>query len=587
MGATNIAALIAEELAALAADAHALGERLSAGDVVTALVLPSNGLTDLLDVGGLRVAAELPPTLVPGQTITVLVTGFADDRINLQIVPAQDPPEESGSPSATVAPPMLPAPAKVVRGAQPAETGSLPERVPLPGRGGASSPGASALSEHPLPAAAQYSGATVTASPVSSTAARGSSPQTIEARLASSHLTLPAAPRPPGAGSPQRPAAPGIPPRPPVITRSSAILPQTAAGGVSAAAAAARSTAASPPAPPPGALPTPRGPAAFSEPAALLRGLRIPVTAANLAAARLALEFPEKVPAALSALERALSDSSDPRLATLKTLTSFLARLDPRSPVFAAQIAAFVDHVVTGREARLVQLSPMALPEDEGADAAEEPVGTDVPAGPVGAPNAERNAALRAALDYDFKSQLLAAAAEGGNDATPQGAALERALSGALAAITALQLSAASTLAARPDGLNLCIPVALPDGFVQARVRIGRDAPGGAAIPLDGDNFHIAFVLETHRLGTVAIELKTVGRAVALSVKTEAALTQRIFSRALGLLSERLEKLRYHVTSAEAVVAPAAAAPSAAAPVPAPEARSPAGDPNRLVDADA
>src|SRR5450631_708505 len=86
--APNIAAMIAQELAALAADAQTLATQLLPGDVIAAMVLPSNGLTDLLDIGGLRVAAELPPTVLPGETITVMVTGFEGERINLQIVPA-------------------------------------------------------------------------------------------------------------------------------------------------------------------------------------------------------------------------------------------------------------------------------------------------------------------------------------------------------------------------------------------------------------------------------------------------------------------------------------------------------------------
>ena len=54
--------------------------------VVTARVLPSNGLTDLLEIAGRRVAASLPPTVRPGDALQVRVTGFDGDRILLQIV---------------------------------------------------------------------------------------------------------------------------------------------------------------------------------------------------------------------------------------------------------------------------------------------------------------------------------------------------------------------------------------------------------------------------------------------------------------------------------------------------------------------
>jgi hypothetical protein len=311
----------------------------------------------------------------------------------------------------------------------------------------------------------------------------------------------------------------------------------------------------------------------------LLRALRLPVTASNLAAARMALDNPEKLPNALSVLERALANSADPRVATLSTLASFVGRLDPRSPVFAAQIAAFADHVVTGPEAKIAQLA--AAIDARRPDQA--PAGTDASAPALTGP--ERAAVVRAAFDFDLKTQLLAlsSSSEPGGAPGPGGAT---ALAGALTAVTAVQLGAAAALAAHPDGLAFAIPVALPDGFVRARVRIDRDAPDGRGVPLDGENFHIAFVLETRHLGTVAIELMTVGRAVTCSVKTEAALAQRAFAGALGGLTARLQSLNYTVAKAEAVVAPpAAAAPAAQAAPDSPAA--PADGAARLVDTDA
>jgi hypothetical protein len=609
-GATDIAAIIAEELTALAADAQALGNRLSTGDIVSAIVLPSNGLTDLLDVGGLRVAAELPPALVPGETITVLVTGFAGDRINLQIVPTPDDAIAPAVPAAAnaltnaarlvVPSATLPAAPQVRNNAAPgARSAAAPasDTASRPARTG----GAPASRTAPPVPAALSLGARLRSATVTATAApaprgpansipRSETPlQSIEARLAASHATAPAAPRLAGAGP--------VAPRPPLITRSP-ILPERPAGGAPTAdAAAARAAGLTRP---PGAAAAPlqqsatattvsRGPAAFMEPAALLRGLHLPLTATNLAAARLALDAPQKLPAALNTLERALSDSADPRLATLKTLASFLARLDPRSPVFAAQVAAFTEHVVTGREARLAQLLPIAELDAE-PTGTDDPAETDTARAPEAlvAPSAERNAAVRTALDFDFKSQLLAAAAASdGNDVTPQAAALERAITGALTAMTSLQLSAAAALQSDPDGLTLCIPVALPDGFAQAQVRIGRDAPGRSPVPLDGDNFHIAFVLDTRRLGTIAIELTTVGRSVSLSVKTEAALAQHLFGRALSSLTDRLERLKYRVVSTEAVVASRRIQSASVLPD-TPDRRSAvAGDPNHRVDADA
>ena len=100
--AAAVEALIAAELNALAADAQALQSMVTTGQVVTAQVLPSNGMTDLINVLGNRVAAALPPTLSPGDVFTAQVTGFNGPQILLQILttvdPAQLAPDGQGSP---------------------------------------------------------------------------------------------------------------------------------------------------------------------------------------------------------------------------------------------------------------------------------------------------------------------------------------------------------------------------------------------------------------------------------------------------------------------------------------------------------
>src|ERR1700686_2288988 len=82
----DLTALIDAELAQLAADAQALRGLLVEDAVVTARVLPSNGLTDLLEIAGRRVAASLPPTVRPGDVLQVRVAGFDGERILLQVV---------------------------------------------------------------------------------------------------------------------------------------------------------------------------------------------------------------------------------------------------------------------------------------------------------------------------------------------------------------------------------------------------------------------------------------------------------------------------------------------------------------------
>ena len=304
-----------------------------------------------------------------------------------------------------------------------------------------------------------------------------------------------------------------------------------------------------PPAPPPA-----RGLALYAEPVALLRALRLPVTPTNVASARLALESPQRLQNALAILERALPSSIDPRVTTLRTLAGFLTRIEPQSPTLATQIASYVDHVLEGSEPKLAQLlvarDAVAQAQPRPPAGAEPNAAAPLPTYP--STQLAHAAERQAALQYDFKSTLLSLA-----QSPPPGGGeeLATALGGVLAALTALQVNAATTLAANPNGLAIAIPIALPNGIAQAHVRVDRHAPEAKNVPLDGDNFHIAFVLETQHFGIVAIDLVTVGRTVTLGVKTEATLAARAFNGALGKLTERLEKLRYHVARADALVA--------------------------------
>jgi hypothetical protein len=290
------------------------------------------------------------------------------------------------------------------------------------------------------------------------------------------------------------------------------------------------------------AAPRSAGLAAYAEPVALLRALRLPVTPSNVASAALALERPDRLPNALAALERALPRASDdPHVATLRTLLAFVGRIEPRSPALASQIAAYVDHVVDGAEPKLATLLAAA-------QAAAPPPDTHPGDPPHLQPVPAAVAAERAgALNADLKQTLLAVAA---NPATPE--ALAPSLAGALTALTAVQVTAAQTLAANPNGIAFTIPLATPHGTANAQITVQRDAPDGRGARLDGENFRIAFVLETAHYGTVAIDLVTVGREVTVDVRTEAAPAMRAFRDALGALTARLESLRYRVASAGA-----------------------------------
>ncbi len=605
----DVAALIDNELAQLAADAKALAALLVEGVVVNARVLPSNGLTDLLEIAGRRVAASLPPTVRPGDVLQVRVTGFDGGRILLQIVgTGADAAVEPGPPNVPLAPDRAAFVAASIRPAAPNAGPVPPPGAPGTAPGGASPPASAPAGGSPAPAApldelpplavppnrpgittgftsavsranvappqaadAQPDVSQPAASPASPPAtARGGAvvpaePSSIEARVAASRATNPPPSAPsviPGdaVSAATRPAQPFV--APPQIVQKTPPNAPPATAPLPAIAPISRAT----------------GLAAYAQPVALLRALKLPVTPSALASATLALQRPDRLPAALAALEAALpAASDDAHVATLRTLLAFVGRIDPRSPALAAQIAAYVEHVVDGTEPKLATL--LAATREAAGDAQAQPTpnaahGTaavspassqpPLPAAVV----AERSAALSA----DLKQTLLAVAADA---ATP--AALGPSLAGALTALTAVQVHAAQALAAQPDGLAFSIPLTTQHGPANAQITVKRDAPQSRGAPLDGENFRIAFVLDTAHFGTVAIDLVTVGRDVTVDVRTDSAPAMRAFRDQLGTLTARLESLRYRVAAAGASVGPTSVVAADAPP-------APVQDPNATVD---
>jgi hypothetical protein len=349
-------------------------------------------------------------------------------------------------------------------------------------------------------------------------------------------------------------------------------------------------------APPPTAAAPARTPANFQDPIALVRALKLPVTPSNIAAAKLAIDTPQRLPAALATLESALPQSDDPRIATLRTITAFIGKIEPSSPQLATQIAAYVEHVVSGSEPQLAQLlnayaqesatlpAPAAATDATATAAAPDEAAGAVPAGAAVAEAAATEPALpvvalaqiverAAAIAVSLKEQifsLVSGPAAGGAAGLGSGSdVLVPAAASALSAVTSVQLAAAQAALANPQTMTFAIPMWLGSGvYAQAKLAVDRDAPDTPSVPLDGDNFHIAFVLDTKHLGTVAIDLRTVGRAYSLSVKTETLRSAQRFGDELSRLTDRLSSLRYQSKSVEAVVA-ASATPAAPEPVPA------------------
>ncbi len=635
----SVEQLIAAELNALAADAQALQGQLTTGQVVTAQVLPSNGLTDLINILGNRVAAALPPNLAPGDLFTAQVTGFNGTQILLQALNTLEPGQAAAPPPPAPVPGLAPLPdAPMSALAAAATRPALPDGI----EPSMSPPPAVfvAASVRPAPVSADGSvSVPVNSAPPSAQAIAQPTMilADIEARLAAARAgsigvnvpttgsappavpppPLPpvsAVPLPPQAGpaptapqatpapptlapappnaapapapttTPTTAAAPSAPapantgiPAPPVLIPPRFVLPPTIVPSArfGEGAPAPANTAAAPETPAPASL------ASFRDPVALVRALNLPVTPTNTAAARLALDTPQRLPAALATLESALPQVDDPRVATLRTLTAWLGKMEPSSPQLASQISSFVDNVVSGNEPKLAQLLAAQLAADEpaapppppaAAQGAATTAGTPLPPPPAPALPVVALAQIAergAALSVDLKTQLLALI-----NAPPAGAeesdVLLPAASSALTAITAVQLNAAQAMNASPQTISFTLPMWLGSGYAQARVAIDRDAPEpGGSRALDGDNFHIAFVLDTKHLGTVTVDLQTVGRSFSLAVKAESELSAKRFAESLARLTGRLETLRYRVNSAEATVAPRGAAATAAAAVPA------------------
>jgi hypothetical protein len=738
---------VAAEIASLTSDAEALRTMVSTGDIVAARVLPFNGLTDLVEILGRRVAAQLPPTVRPGETLILEVQGFDGDRIvvrNLGIEPQAQgqAPGQAAQSGRGGALPQAPAPldssspeqmpyTSASGGVPPLPVGS--QAVELPPQLGtasaglgpaphATAPAAAGAGEQTAPALTADDGQIESAlsSPGGAEALAGGEPQiappvrpgiplprsvlirasvettdgpaepppagseehprvtfnvpsraietekSLEARLIAARTSFarpgapaargtPAAnqrgPAPPTAATQGRAApAPTIPARdasvrnaPPATTapaqRASAAPPPPPSataqrpGGASwietmTRTVMAKANLATPSAPAEEAAPAePRSPApelhsttalataprlaeSYREPTVLLRALRLPVTPSNVAAAKLALESPQRLPHALATLERALPlGNADPRVNTLRTLAAFVGNPDPRSEAFPAQISAYVSHVLEGPEPKLTTLLQLfgrttAPPEDaEGEPAPATQTAQDAEAdanaapgtssaqsgapaaahqqsaaGPASQPPAPAQAdtatqarvAERAtAMEYDLKTVLQSFISQPPPGAAPASLAAAHA---ALAAVTAAQLGVA-TAQTDPRVLALEIPLPFTANGSPAKIMVSRDKPDGEG-PITADNFHIAFVLDTKNVGTVAIDLMTVGREVSVSVKSETPRYAAAFGSKLEELGKRLGQLRYNVSSMESgIVSRAGATTTIAGPAPPPQER--------------
>ncbi|MHB8461413.1 MAG: flagellar hook-length control protein FliK, partial [Vulcanimicrobiaceae bacterium] len=229
-----------------------------------------------------------------------------------------------------------------------------------------------------------------------------------------------------------------------------------------------------------------------------------------------------------SALASIPNETADVAMTTVRSILSFVGRLDPKNiRALPEQIAAFVSHVIEGPEPKLAALAR-----------SEQTIGEQ-------ARSVERNVAVT----HDLKTALATIITR-----TTTPGPVVAAASEALNAITTTQLGTLASNAANPTAISFAIPLSLMSGTAVAQLAISRDGKQSRE-PLDAENFHIAFVLETKNLGVLAIDMQTVGRKVQVAVKTERESFAQAVSKSLATLRDRLEMLSYQVTKAAASVA--------------------------------
>ncbi len=582
---------IAQATIDLGVSAGVLQAQVSVGDVIPATILPPSGGNDLLSFLGQTVVASLPQGVYPGETLALQVTGFSGSQILVRNLGVADPanlpppvalePPAEGAPASAVLQTPLPsqqAPAAAV-------AGSASERVPL------------RVLPQPAPGPPSPAGPNQSAGPTPSPAVPSNSMAPSPAVFAAAALRAAPASQP-AAAQPQ-PGAPLQPIQAEVEARIAAARARSADIGsrlasdpvAEATARAVAPDAGRAPMLPPRQTPAPPPPAAASPPVspeqALLSRLRVPQTAITLAAARILAQGAREIPRAFAALENALAQTpaGDPRVPGLRGLLSFTGRIDPSNTrTLAEQLASFVSNVLDGRESKFAAvvraLTAPEQPAEEPLSGATASVAFEERSAPAQAsapaaalpPAAQAQVAERsAALELDVKTAIMSLLQAPPNGAAPT---LSAALGSALNAITATQLNVLNARQSDPNAMLLSIPVFYRDGGAPAQLRIARDARKGGS--LDGDSFHVAFVLDTKTLGTVAIELQSVGREVSVSVKTEHPGAAARFRSTLADLRSRLEHLRYRVSAIGAGVAPVRAAAEPAAPPPVEPAEPPA-----------
>jgi hypothetical protein len=271
---------------------------------------------------------------------------------------------------------------------------------------------------------------------------------------------------------------------------------------------------------------------------AALERLAVPATPITVAAALPDANDPSRLVAVLTRLENLLSEVTEETLApALITLASFLARFAPEEEEAAAQLSAFVDQVSIGPESKLMTLLN-ALENRAQAQGYERFILT--------AEATER----ATALSHDLKTQIFSLLAK------TQDASLLGALTDALEAVTAAQLTSLNAAKVVPGALSFVIPVGVDNGSFPAHITVQRESPEGSANrPLDAANFRIAVSIETKHMGTVKARLEAVNGAVRIAFDCATTRAAEHLREHLDEFSETLTARRFRIVALTSDVA--------------------------------
>ncbi len=518
---------------ALALDAATLSLGAKLGDILSATVLPPQNGSDFLLISGQVIQAQLPPAIHPGELLALEVTRVTPQQIlvrNLGVTPPPAVATEASTPPVPAAPTAAPSGQTA---ANPPPTGPAAMRdvvisTVFPARSYAPPPPVATVLPADLPLVEQPG----LDARMAAQAARGpipQAPENVPADRPAASSTSPgsAAVAQSGKALPPPVAPAGIPVTLSAITqRFSApieILLRAGSEGQPVAPDVPGPMPPGPDLPPEAGVRSTMGQAIVTEPDAKAS---IPqVNYSPVVAMRSLIGAFARLESSLASLP---SDTADVAMTTVRSILSFVGRLDPKNVrALPEQIAAFVSHVIEGPEPKLAALAR-----------SEQTIGDQ-------ARSVERNVAVT----HDLKTALATIITRSTTPGPVAAAASET-----LTAITTTQLGTLASNAANPTAISFAIPLSLMSGTAVAQLAISRDGKHSRE-PLDAENFHIAFVLETKNLGVVAIDMQTVGRKVQVAVKTERESFAQVVTKSLATLRDRLEMLSYHVTNAAASVA--------------------------------